>query len=252
MSGNVNVSSNYKYLTNSEIIQSDIPEKLAIIQDNLLDFQTVFQDGKWTYGELQRISRELESMGRYFLDQYNLSNTGTLRNSIKAEVSDKTIKFYNDARNSRGQFYAGHIEFGHYSRNGSFVEAFPFMRPALYAVSRASSGNFRDILTELARGVFNTKGGYQGLNNLTFGHKLGKAHRYSVPTNIVRKNMYKKSRLNPEHYYHEHLESQTRSPWSVRRGRNDSKTIEKKKEMGFNTKTSYNPKKSVIKRRRNE
>ena len=250
MPGNVNVSSNYKYIPNLDIVQSDIPEKLAVIQSNLLDFQTVFQEGEWTKYELERIARELESMGKYFLDQYSLFETGTLKNSIKAEVIGNKIKFYNSARNSRGQFYAGHIEFGHYARDGSFVEAFPFMRPALYAVSRASSGNFRDILSELVQGVFNTQGGYQGLNNLKFGHGLGSNYRGTVPSNKVRKQMEQKSRLSVKNYYHENLESQTRAPWSIRRGRNDKKTISLKKEMGFNTKQSYNPRKSVVKRRR--
>lgn len=58
--------------------------------------------------------------------------------------------FFNNATNERGQYYAGHIEYGHYARDKkTFVEARPFMRPALYAVSKASTGNFAETLSSL-------------------------------------------------------------------------------------------------------
>lgn len=225
----VNISSNYEYITKSQarFIESNIPEKLTIIQDNLLDFKMLFENMEWTRGELERIARELESMGRYFIQQESLEETGALLRGTKAEVSGNKVNFFNDARNSRGQFYAGHHEYGFYARNGRFIEARPFMRPALFAVSKASQGDFANILAELAMGVFNKKGGYQGLNSLQFGKELGSAHSFSKKTNIIRNKV-------GNNYHADYLDKQRRVPFSIRRGRNDNKTMKKRKDVGLN------------------
>lgn len=71
--------------------------------------------------------------------------TGNLINHIKYQIigGDKDIVFYNDAQNSRNQYYAGHIEYGFHDRGGGLVPARPFMRPALYAVADASRGRIQ-------------------------------------------------------------------------------------------------------------
>lgn len=100
--------------------------------------------------------------------------TGNLVNSIKADIimkeGFKTINFYNDAKNERGQFYAGHMEYGFHDRGGNFIPARPFMRPALYAVSEGSKSNFRQIMAGLLQNLWTGKG-FQGVSNLTFGTK---------------------------------------------------------------------------------
>lgn len=71
--------------------------------------------------------------------------TGNLINHIKYQIigGNKDIVFYNDAQNSRNQYYAGHIEYGFHDRGGGLVPARPFMRPALYAVADASRGRIQ-------------------------------------------------------------------------------------------------------------
>ena len=187
----------------------------------------LFENMEWTRGELERIARELESMGKYFIQQEGLEETRALLNGTKAEVSGNKVNFFNDARNSRGQFYAGHHEYGFYARNGRFVEARPFMRPALFAVSKASQGDFANILAELAMGVFNQRGGYQGLSNLQFGKSLGSAHSFSKKTNIIRNKV-------GNNYHADYLDKQRRVPFSIRRGRNDDKTMKKRRDVGLN------------------
>ena len=231
-------TSNYEYITNSQasIIESDILEKLSIIQDNLLNFKTVFEGGDWARGELERIARELESVSKSFLDQQGINETYTLRNGIHAEVWGNKIDFYNNARNSRGQFYAGHIEYGHYNRNGTFTPAFPFMRPALFAVSKASQGEFSNILAELAQATFQTNGiGYQGLQNIRFGKELGKAHSYSLPSNITLNRMKTSSGSRSNRFIDEIFHDKFREGFSVRRNRFDKQTSKRKESEGWNS-----------------
>ena len=215
------IFSNYDYITNSQknIIESDLGEKLSVIQDNLLDFQIRFNSFDWARDELERISVELVSMGRYFATQQGLWETHNLINHIKAEVSNNYgIKFYNDARNSRNEFYAGHHEYGFKARDGSFVEARPFMRPALYAVSRASQGEFATILEELLRNVF-TDGAYNGIKNLSFGKELGHFHQGVSNPNLTLTRMMESSTLNPRYFTADHSEKKFRNQYSVRRTR---------------------------------
>jgi len=243
----VNISSNYQYVTNAQksIIESNIPETIAVIQDNLLDFQLNFSSGQWIHNELKIISKELVDMAHYFIEQQDLIENGDLYRGVHAEPSGNGIKFYNDARNSRGQFYAGHIEYGHKARDGKFIPAFPFMRPALYAVSQASQGSFANILADLASGVFRENGkGYQGINNLNFGHyfsknikNLGNSKNPQVGRNhqYTRKGLSQKSKMNPKTYMSEILsESQFQRPFSIQRGKMGSGNIKQRKDVGFN------------------
>lgn len=256
----INVSSDYEYITNKQafILESDIPKKVSIIQDNLLRFQADFSNGKWTEMELLRIADELEFMGQYFAEQQGLFDEGNLirgmhANVVNARGNTPSVQFYNDARNSRGEFYAGHWEYGHRLKDGRFEHARPFMRPALYAVARASQGNFRDILSELLKGAFNVDGsGYQGLNNLNFGHRLRATHARGGQSFILNQ-MNKKSRLNPNYFVAEHSQEKTSHSWSIRRGTNNKRDISRRQLSGWldngrnKEKASYSPKKSKIK-----
>lgn len=245
-------TSNYEYITKSQsqYIESNILEKASIIQDNLLNFKTIFENGEWARGELERIARELESVARSFIDQQGLNETYNLRNSTIAEVWGNRIDFSNKARNSRGQFYAGHIEYGHYGRDGKFVPAYPFMRPALFAVSKASQGDFANILAELAAGAFRADGtGYQGLNNIRFGKALGKAHSYSLPSNITLNRMKTPDGSHSKRFIDEILHDKFRNSLSVRRNRFDKRTSQRKEAEGWTSKKGPYSGRSYQKRR---
>jgi len=182
-------------------------DSLEQLQRNILDYQLLFEDMEWTKEELKHISEQLVITGRIFAEQQgfssdanyvyagwtkkqlnslgdpdglshperlssNLGPTGRLYHGIKSEVEGNNVRFYNDARNDRGQAYAGHMEYGFHDRGGNLVPARPFMRPALYAVSEASKGNFRSIMTGLLNNMW-TQQGFHGVSMLDFGHKKG-------------------------------------------------------------------------------
>lgn len=243
---NINITSDYEYITNSQrkIIESNIPDTIKVIQDNLLNFEMDFCRGEWYDNELKVIAKELESMARYFLEQHKMG--GEIYKSVHAEPSSGGIKFYNDARNPRGQFYAGHIEYGHKGRNGKFVQAFPFMRPALYAVSKASQGSFANILGDLASGVFRNNGkGYQGISNLNFGHDFRKNiknlnaannSQASKQHHFTRRGLIEKSKINQKTFMYDILgDSQFRDPFSIRRGRNDKISQRHREDINIGT-----------------
>ena len=168
-------------------IDSDYEYVLGSMIGNVLNLEAQFQAGEWTQEELHIIAKELENTGKYFAEQQGLGmstpvesingtkfsiinyhRTGKLINSIHATVENSKIHFYNNAQNSRGEYYAGHIEYGFHDRGGGFVPARPFMRPALYAVAESSKGRLTGAMKHfLQQGLWNGIG-YQ---SLTFGHK---------------------------------------------------------------------------------
>lgn len=177
--------SKFEYIPkNSPIgVASDIPAVIDRIKGNALDFSTKFSSGEVTKPILTKIAQELESTARYFGAQQGLSTSRLLdKENLYAEVFGNYINFVNKAQDNYGRFYAGHVEYGHYSKNRKkFVEARPFMRPALYAVSKSSQGEIADVLKEVLRGVFLE----EGLSGLKFGSYLGEASKrypYSYET----------------------------------------------------------------------
>lgn len=172
-------------------ITSDYEYVLGNLQGNVLDLQAQFQSGTWTREELHIIAKELEQTGKLFAErqglgmsyavesingaQFSIVNyhkTGTLINSIHAVVDGNyKINFFNDARNSRGQYYAGHIEYGFHDRSGKFIPARPFMRPALYAVSESSKGNILTAMGRLTNQVLFSGLGAGSFSNFSFGRK---------------------------------------------------------------------------------
>ena len=120
--------------------ESDYEYILGNLQGNILEIQALFSSGDWTQEELEHIKYELESAAHTFAASQGLGGT-RLDGATKAEItSNKNVKFYNDAQDEHGRYYAGHVEYGHHNRDGSFVPARPFMRPAVYAVADASIG----------------------------------------------------------------------------------------------------------------
>lgn len=71
------------------------------------------------------------------------------------------------------EYYGGHIEFGHKTRNGGgigFVQARPYLRPALRIVSNASRGVFAETLKSMLLGIGASFDGYK-TPGLYFGRK---------------------------------------------------------------------------------
>lgn len=227
------ITTNYEYIR----VEDTIQETVSLIQDNLLDFNIHFQDMSWARGELQIIAKELEDTARYFGEQQGLHRTGNLLSNVSAAAWGNTIYFENKARNSRGQFYAGHIEYGHYARDGkTFVEARPFMRPALYAVARASKGELGSILAQILLGTFNRNGqGYQGLSNINFGHKLGSTQDYrNIRGRVV--NQMLNSKIGREGFSEQAgFIEKTGFQWSPRRGGRAALNKRRIEDAGWNS-----------------
>lgn len=187
---NVVLQSDFQYTSADYKSGFSGDEVTELLQKELLEYQMIFEQGSWLDEEIQHIANELVETGKVFArnqgfgeglsigtrksGRLKILGTGNLVNSIKANPviknGAKTIEFYNDARNERGQYYAGHLEYGFHDRGGNFVPARPFMRPAMYAVSEGSKGNFRQIMAGLLNNLW-TGRGFQGISNLSVGRK---------------------------------------------------------------------------------
>ena len=172
-------------------------------QETILDYKLFFESMDWTKEELDYIAKQLVETGKIFamnqgfgrggtsllhfsknVNKFGTTTgtnvdtiigagaTGNLLRSIKAQVHGTSIDFFNDATNSRGQAYAGHLEYGFHARDGKFIPARPFMRPAMHAVAAGSRGEFRQIMKGLLDNLWTSRG-YNGLNSLVFGRKSG-------------------------------------------------------------------------------
>ena len=150
-------------------LESDYEYVIGSVMGNVLNLQAQFQNMEWAKSDLDLIAKELVNTAKLFAVQQGLGaasfvydtsvngnpvqirqkrrNTGTLINSIHADVSGRTINFFNNANLGRG-FYAGHIEYGFHDRGGNPVAARPFMRPAFQAVARASRGQIAGTLKD--------------------------------------------------------------------------------------------------------
>lgn len=170
-------------------IVSDYEYVLGNFKGNVLNFEAGFQSNEWAKDELYIIAKELENTAKVFAENQGLGmttpvtsvngkgfsiinqkRTGTLIRSIHAKVIGNTkIDFYNNANLGHG-YYAGHIEYGHRTRNGKgFVPARPFMRPALYTVAESSKGN---VMSALKNYFYAVMSGSFGMGSLSFGHSL--------------------------------------------------------------------------------
>ena len=185
-------------------ITSDYQYILGYMKANMLKFQADFSQGGWTRQELDIISHELENTAKFFAQEQGLDkvipdvsingteveirtkNSGDLYRSIKSNIHGDSVVLSANAKNSRQQYYAGHIEYGFHDRGGNFIEARPFLRPALYAVSESSKGRIVQTMRELLESTW-TQNGYMGYNNIT---SFGRLRR---PSGGLR-NFYKQPR----------------------------------------------------------
>lgn len=178
-------------------LESNIGEILGTLEENILDFETVFSSGDFTQKELNEISNNLKTTARYFGEQQGLDRDKygfptEILDHIKTDIQDNSIRFYNDVHDEYGRYYAGFVEYGHYSKNRkSFVIARPFMRPALYAVSKASSEEIGFILKDLLLDIFRDDGkGYQGIHKLKFGTGLKNKSNNFVVKKLSSETLY--------------------------------------------------------------
>lgn len=185
----IEITSEYGYRFN---------ELQNIMQANLLSMEAMFQTADFMSSELDLIGQEFVNTAKKFAQQQGLGGgtsllawgsspknkfgtttgpkslngtvagrgpTGNLISSIHYSLQNNNITFYNDARNSRGQFYAGHIEYGFHDRGGNMVPARPFMRPALYAVADASKGRIVGTLKRYLEQMW-------AMESLQFGYPI--------------------------------------------------------------------------------
>lgn len=153
-------------------LESDYEYVIGSVMGNVLNLQAAFSSMDWSKSDLELISKELVNTAKLFASQQGLGGisfvhdvsvngnfvqitrkrgTGTLINSIHADIVGSTINFYNNANLGRG-YYAGHIEYGFHDRAGNPVAARPFMRPAFHAVARASQGQIAGTLKSFLEG----------------------------------------------------------------------------------------------------
>ena len=153
-------------------LESDYEYVIGSVMGNVLNLQAEFSRMDWSKSDLELISKELVNTAKLFAAQQGLGGvsvvhdvsvngnfvqivrqggTGTLINSIHADIVGSTINFYNNANLGRG-YYAGHIEYGFHDRAGNPVAARPFMRPAFHAVARASQGQISGTLKRFLEG----------------------------------------------------------------------------------------------------
>lgn len=234
------ITSTYEYIT----LEESITETVCLLRDNILDFSINFKSNEnFLEGELYKIAKELESAAQYFGAQQSLSGTNLLSHT-KAIVNGRNIEFTNNAQDKYGRFYAGHIEYGHRLKGTrGFVPARPFMRPALYAVSKASRGELEDVLGDMLMTIFRDNGrGYQGFRNLKFGHELGiQYHHYAKSNNVAKQ-------LSSMNLYDRHgnflyatgkdlglvgLFNKRMGDWSLKRDSNSSLERKKRESAGF-------------------
>ena len=138
-------------------IESDYEYVLGEVSGMALRLETVLRNpGDFEYWELEHIAEEIVSTAKWFAESQGLYKTGNLIGHIKYDkgaLSQGRIVVYDDAQsydNGHNDYYAGHHEYGYHTRQGRFIQARPFMRPAVRAVSQASLGRVSSAALEIA------------------------------------------------------------------------------------------------------
>lgn len=166
-------SSNFQYQNlGSYKVESDIPEKMGKLEENLLEFTTQFQSGDFTNVQLNLIADELKSTAEYFAVQYGLGESELIKYIYAYRTDNNSIEFGNNAVDKYQRYYAGFVEYGHRSKK-TFVPARPFMRNALYMVSNASVNNLGNALEQLLMSTISLS----DVHSLEFGDGLSRKNR---------------------------------------------------------------------------
>lgn len=138
--------------------------------------------GKDSYkNDFARIGKEMEKMAKKFVVANNTVLTGHLLKSIHCKPSFKSLSFYTDEKNERGQRYAAYIEYGFKHRNSKkMVGPFPFMRPAMAWGAAATQ---KAIMDKVETYLIGHPIG-EGLATLSYGHQSPTA-RFGTAANVV-------------------------------------------------------------------
>lgn len=84
--------------------------------------------------ELQPVADAMKRFAQQFVLANHTYDSGDLYRGIESKADRNQIRLWvpSSVKDSRGRYYAGHIEFGfHNWRNQSFVGPFPYLRPAM-------------------------------------------------------------------------------------------------------------------------
>lgn len=132
----------------------------ANIRAKALAYQMTFINSKPVVEELENAAEKMEAVAKGIASGF--SKTGNLRDNIHARVvpntrNQQTIILESLAQNVKAtgkgssyRYYGGHVEYGHRARDGSFVQAKPYMRPAMEMVSQ--SVNLADAMATAFNG----------------------------------------------------------------------------------------------------
>lgn len=128
------------------------------LEGMVLNYRMTFLDSEPIRAELQNAADKMEAVAKGIASSFR--RTGNLEDNIRADVVAKGL-----APESRGLaiqlssnavaqqnttslsgstsgykgYYGGHVEYGHRTRNGGFVMAKPYMRPAMEIVAESTS-----------------------------------------------------------------------------------------------------------------
>lgn len=135
-------------------LESDYEYVLGEVEGMVMQLEAVLKNpGEMEPWELEHIAEETVSTAKWFAESQRLRDTGKLIDNIKYDksaISQGKVVVYNDVQNPYGHYYGGHHEFGYHTRNGRFIEARPYLRPALRAVEQASLGRLTTAALEIA------------------------------------------------------------------------------------------------------
>lgn len=145
-------------------------------KDSILDYKADFA----------KIGKEMEKMAKKFVVANNTVITGHLLKSIHCKPSFKSLSFYTNEKNERGQRYAAYIEYGFKHRNSKkMIGPFPFMRPAMIwgaaATQKAIMDKVEDYLIGHPIG--------EGLASLSYGHQSPTAKFGTAADVVMNRNL---------------------------------------------------------------
>ena len=135
-------------------LESDYEYVLGEVEGMLIQLEAALSNpGDFIPWDLEHIAQEIVSTAKWFAEAQGLVKTGALVSHInydEAAIQQGRIVVYNDVRNERDHYYGGHHEYGYHTRNGRFIEARPYLRPAMRAVEQASLGRLPSAALEVA------------------------------------------------------------------------------------------------------
>lgn len=162
----------YEYMGHSTNEWNDIT--------NLMEFSLTHatKDLSYLATDFDIIKNNMERLAREFLAQNGNIRTGTLYDSVIAEIKGNQISLSAPARDPKdGHPYAGHIEFGFTDRAGMPHGPWPFLRPAVHLAAQESTGMLGD---SFAYGLLHW-GNFDAMSFPTGRMAFGRTNRVVTP-----------------------------------------------------------------------